>query len=411
LAAQRLNHWLGRVGTSPDRNKQVRCATLISIEVREAGSVTEPHDDRPALVVYVVWHPHAAISIHFAQQIFRELCADPDVPNRRGLGIPVRFRSSVSPDIAPTKIPFGTAKHTAVFVLADDKLVAEQVWRDYVAGLTEGAAPGDLVVGVAITDSSNLPPALGAEQAIRLHAFPPDHQETELLNNVKNDICRLFDPDATKVKVFLSHAKRDGVAITKNVRRHLHEETKLDDFFDDADIPDGTRFAEFITQNAGSLPVLLAIQTDSYGSREWCRLEVLEAKRRRVPIVVLTAIQIGETRSFPYIGNVPVVCWRDQSSLPAVVGALLGEVLRDRYFPERVRALCRQRGISIEHEVFTYPPELLTVLSYRVKTVAEGADVGRYLYPDPPLGAEELELLRQFDPDIDPVTPTVLWAT
>jgi len=373
--------------------------------------LTEPDGDRPALVVYVVWHPDSDGSAELARAIFRELCADPDVPARRGHGIPVRFRTSVSPDEAPAPIPFGAAKHTAVFVLADDKLVADPAWREYVAALADETSPTDLVVAAAMTAPSNLPPGLDAVQAIRLHDVAPEAQEGELLNNVKNDLCRLLDPNAKKVRVFLSHAKRDGLEITTNVRRHLHEKAKLDDFFDAADIPDGARFAEFISETAGSLPVLLAIHTDSYGSREWCRLEVLEAKRRRVPIVVLSAIQIGEARSFPYIGNVPVVCWRDESSLPAVVGALLGEVLRDRYFPERVRAICRQRGISLEHEVFTYPPELLTVLSYRVDTLAAGGTVGRYLYPDPPLGVEELLLLNQLDPEIDPVTPTVLWAT
>lgn len=373
--------------------------------------MTDLDEDRPALVLYVVWHPDAAASAGLASAVFRELCADPDLPNRRGLGIPVRFRTSTDAGRAPAPVAFGSAKRTAVFVLADDHLVAEPVWREYVTQLIKGQGSSDLVVGVAITKASNLPPGLSDVQAIRLDVVAPEHQEIELLNNIKNDLCRLLDPGAEKVRVFLSHAKRDGLEITTAVRRHLHEKTKLDDFFDAADIPDGARFAEFVTESAGSLAVLLAVQTDSYGSRDWCRLEVLEAKRRHVPIVVLAAIQVGESRSFPYIGNVPVVCWRDGSSLPAVVGALLSEVLRDRYFPERVRAICRQRGVSMEHQVFIYPPELLTVLSYRIEAEAGEFPVRSYVYPDPPLGAEELSLLRQFDPDIDPITPTVLWAT
>ena len=373
--------------------------------------MTEPLDSRAPLAVYVVWHPEARDSDEFARAIFRECCADPDMPARRGLGIPVWFRTSVSPAAAPPPVPFGKAKRTAVFVLADDKLVAEPVWRDYVSDLTNSVSSSDVVVGVALTAVSRLPPSLTVVQAIRLSDCDPADREAELLNNVKNDLCRLLKPEAKKVKVFLSHAKQDGLNITMEVRRYLHERTKLDDFFDATDVPDGARFAEFITGNAGSLPVLLAIQTDIYGSRDWCRLEVLEAKRQRVPISVLTAIQRGEVRSFPYLGNVPVVCWHGKASLPVVVGVLLGEVLRDRYFPERVRAICLQRGISMKHEVFTYPPELFTVLSHRVETLAAGGKLGRYLYPDPPLGAEELLLLRQFDPDIDPVTPTVLWAT
>ena len=373
--------------------------------------MTEPLDSRAPLAVYVVWHPEAQDSAEFARAIFRECCADPDMPARRGLGIPVWFRTSVSPTSAPQLVPFGKAKRTAVFVLADAKLVAEPAWRDYVSNLTNSVNSCDVVVGVALTSVSRLPPNLAAVQAIRLLDCDPADRETELLNNVKNDLCRLLKPGAEKVRVFLSHAKKDGLSITKEVRRYLHEQTKLDDFFDATDVPDGARFAKFITENAGSLPVLLAIQTDTYGSRDWCRLEVLEAKRRRVPISVLAAIQRGEARSFPYLGNVPVVCWHGKASLPVVIRVLLGEVLRDRYFPERVRAICLQRGISMKHDVFTYPPELFTVLSHRVETLATGGTLGCYLYPDPPLGAEELLLLRQFDPNIDPVTPTVLWAT
>ena len=373
--------------------------------------MNEPLDSRAPLVIYVVWHPEAQDSAEYARAIFRECCADLDMPARRGLGIPVWFRTSVSPASAPPPVPFGKAKRTAVFVLADDKLVAEPVWRDYVSDLTNSVSSSDVVVGVALTAVSHLPPRLAAVQAIRLPDYDPADREAELLNNVKNDLCRLLRPDAEKVRVFLSYAKQDGLSITTEVRRYLHEQTKLGDFFDATDIPDGTRFAEFITENAGSLPVLLAIQTDAYGSRDWCRIEVLEAKRRRVPIAVLAAIQHGEARSFPYLGNVPVVCWHGKASLPVVVSVLLDEVLRDRYFPERVRAICLQRGISMKHQVFTYPPELLTVLSHRVETLAAGGKLGCYLYPDPPLGAEELRMLRQFDPTIDPVTPTILWAT
>ena len=373
--------------------------------------MTEPLDSRVPLAVYVVWHPAAQEAAKFARAIFRECCADPDMPARRGLGIPVWFRTSVSPTSAPPLVLFGKAKRTAVFVLADDNLVAEPAWRDYVSNLTKSVTSSDVIVGVALTSVSCLPPTLAAVQAIRLLDCDPADREAELLNNVKNDLCCLLKPEAEKVKVFLSHAKQDGLSITMEVRRYLHERTKLDDFFDATDVPDGARFAEFITENAASLPVLLAVQTDTYGSRDWCRLEVLEAKRQRVPISVLAAIQRGEARSFPYLGNVPVVCWHGPASLPLVVGVLLGEVLRARYFPERVRAICLQRGINMTHEVFIYPPELVTVLSHRVETLAAGGTLGRYLYPDPPLGAEELLLLRQFDPNIDPVTPTVLWAT
>ena len=231
------------------------------------------------------------------------------------------------------------------------------------------------------------------------------------MNDAMHDLCRLLDPDAAKVRIFLSHAKEDGLGITTAVRRHLHEVARLDDFFDAADIPDGTRFAEFITESAGTLHALLAVQSDTYASREWCRLEILEAKRRHVPIVVLAAVQTGENRSFPYLGNVPVVRWRGKSSIRSVVQSLLQEVLRARYFPRRVDVISRYHGLNPVEQVYSSPPELLTALSYVSEATAAGRAVGRYLYPDPPLGTEELLLLRQLEPDFDPVTPTILQAT
>lgn len=270
-----------------------------------------PDEVRPILTVYVVWHPDADPCGHLARAMFTGLCADPEMPARRGLGIPVWFRTSSSRDKIPSSIPFGTARHTVVFVLADDHLVADRQWRQYVDEVVGAAGPDDTVVPVAITATQNLPTQLTALQAIRLRGQPETLWATLLLNDALHDLSRRLDPGAAKVKVFLSHAKSDGSRITNAVRRHLHEVARLDDFFDAANIPDGARFADFIMQNAGSLPALLAVQTDSYASRDWCRLEVLEAKRLHVPIVVLSATKEGEARSFPYLGNVPAVRWRE----------------------------------------------------------------------------------------------------
>lgn len=110
------------------------------------------------------------------------------------------------------------------------------------------------------------------------------------------------------------------------------------------------------------------------------------------------------------MGNVPVVRWRGAPALPMVVSALLGEVLRNRYFPLRVKAIGRHHPLGDPHQVLAYPPELLTVLAYRADLRDKGEQLGRYIYPDPPLGSEELEFLRELDPNVEPITPTLLQA-
>src|ERR1035438_753788 len=117
-------------------------------------------DERPSLAIYVVWHPTSDIAATYALSIFRELCSDPDSPAHRGLGIPVRFRTSNDPHTSPNEIPFGLAKHTAVFVLVDDALASAVEWRDFLSGLTNDAGEEDLVVSASLTAPSNLPPSL-----------------------------------------------------------------------------------------------------------------------------------------------------------------------------------------------------------------------------------------------------------
>lgn len=295
-------------------------------------------------------------------------------------------------------------------VLADANLIVDAAWRRYVASLVR-RAPRDLVIPVALAPVEHLPNELTELRTFVLTDVAENDQPIELLNRVMHDISLRLDAGSRRVRVFISHAKHDGLVIASVVRRYLHEVAGLDDFFDTADVSYGSRLADEITRAAGTALALLAIQTDSYASREWCRLEILEAKRRRVPIVVLTAVRVGEHRAFPYLGNVPVVRWNGDSSLPAVVSALLGEVLRTRYFPRRVRHLCRLYGLDPHHQVFAYPPELLTALTHRSDALEAGRTVGHYLYPDPPLGTEELELIRMMDPGLKPVTPTTLWAS
>lgn len=360
------------------------------------------------LTVYFVWHPRSTTGRELATQMFRELCGNPDSPAERGLGIPVRFSTTGEDGGVPNPIPFGTAAHTAVFILADAHLCGEPEWREYADQVVADAAHEDaLVVPVALTAPDLLPRRLQEIQAIRLDQTTDTLRPIMLRQRVVHDLCRLLEPEAGKVRVFISYARGDGSDLARHVRRYLREEAFLDDFFDEADIPDGRRFAEVVQSSVGAAPILVAVHTDAYSSREWCRLEVLDAKRLSVPIVVLTATERGESRSFPYMGNVPAIRWTGGDCLPELVSALLREVLRARYFPLRAKRICTLQGLPT-YETFVHPPELLTALLYR-ESVADVDDrEPRYLYPDPPLGTEELDLLQLLDPENTPLTPTVL---
>lgn len=385
----------------------------------EAGPInthltSKTSHSQPILTVYVVWHPGFKRAVDFISTIYTYLSGQPDFPASRPIGIRVRFRTGVDGKVPPL-IPFGSSRHNAVFILADNSLLADESWREYVEKTVDSVRlTVDRIIPVAIIDPRYLPSKLRAYQAIRLNDISEGSQKNTLLIAMLHDLCRLLDPSHAKVQVFLSHAKHDGVQIASNVRQYLQTVARLDGFFDALDIPDGEPFAEFLIHNVARLPVVLAIETDSYASRDWCRLEVLEAKRHQVPVVVLSAIREGGGRSFPYMGNVPVVrCDEGPERLEILARALLGEVLRHRYFPKTVELLAATKSVRT---VWARPPELVTVVAERMDgttapTISAHSASRYLLYPDPPLGTDELQLLHALDPHLIPVTPTTLEAS
>ncbi len=136
---------------------------------------------------------------------------------------------------------------------------------------------------------------------------------------------------------------------------------------------------------------------------------MLEAKRAGSPVVVLDALQHAEARGFPYLGNAPSVRWQTGSAeaLERLLGVVLHEVLRFRHFPTRVSDLSRAYRLPEDPRVLPAPPELLTVLRARATTPEPPWQL---VYPDPPLGTDELGLIAELAPELTPVTPTALIA-
>src|SRR6185295_282946 len=64
---------------------------------------------------------------------------------------------------------------------------------------------------------------------------------------------------------------------------------------------------------------LVAVLTDTWSSREWCRREVLEAKLAARPLVVVDALEARVIRLFPYLGNAVTLRWRAAIASPDVV--------------------------------------------------------------------------------------------
>ena len=204
------------------------------------------------------------------------------------------------------------------------------------------------------------------------------------------------------VMLFLSHAKADGEELAEALRDHIESTSAVQSFFDANDIAPGFDFRSELEGNI-ERSVLVVLQTDQYASRTWCRREVLWAKSKGCPLVVVNAVRDREDRGFPYLGNAPSlrVDGKDPGWCTQVVGLALREMLRHTWFRANLANLEQVGLVPRGMEPSPCPPEVLTLLTRRTPAPSAGL-----VYPDPPLGAEERILLSRAAPDMTITTPT-----
>jgi hypothetical protein len=393
-----------------------------------SDEIIAPNEYQPRLLIYVVWHPKFERGQKLAENIYAHFSRDPGRTNARGIGIPVFFRSAAGGGgkASPPPIAVDAAQHTAIIVLVDPQMVIADGWDKYVEELWNqaGAVPDrHRLFPVAFDDTAyQLSARIGAVNYIRLQGHSAEAGPGFLLNRLTNELGRLLTQRPTlasveteetkassppKMRLFISHAKLDGEKAALVLRDYIHKNLALDTFFDAIDIAAGFGFENEI--NAGiDTAAFAVVHTDAYASRVWCQHEVIRAKRHGRPIVMIHAIEEGEARSFPYIGNVPTIRWRaeEPARVEAVVGLVLREVLRTEYFQQHFDDLKKLFAVPDTVRALPRAPELLTCLALR----AESDKVPYFVYPDPPLAKQELDLLAELDPKLRLTTPTLLFA-
>jgi len=374
---------------------------------------------RPFLVVYIVRHPHfepgkavaEALYEHFRRKLFENVAG--------GTGLSVIYRS-VPPSgaDAPLSIDFGEGETAAVIVLFDETFAGDKA---YMAWLRETAASvaatglGTRVFPVAmdgaLTRSGMVEQAVrwdkwgGVDEAARIRRLISSltYQFARMLRSYLERLLHPADEDAElerylkKVQVFLSHSKRDddGERIAKVIRQALFDGDGLSSFFDVHDIAPGLPFDKVIL-NQVRVSAVVAIHTDSFSSREWCRREIIEAKRASVPLVIANCLVDLDERGFPYMGNVPVVRMDPAriDRIDDVIGRLLDEVLKDFLWRCRVELVRAEAGARVRF--LPRPPELISLAG--LDRAAHEQTV--LVYPDPPLATEEQRLFEEIAPDV-----------
>lgn len=384
------------------------------------------------LSVYIIWHPDYSNGQLIADYLYSVLCRDFSKPLIRSMGIPVYFRSMVTESSKqPIKIDFSESIYTAVIALVSDEFVVDAEYGNYLENICEecnSISDKRRVYPIAISKNAfNVSERLSTINFIRVVKSINDDGSTDVKGNfcnqikspVLHELSRLLmnmkkatdEKDSltisTPIKLFISHSKHDESKLdAARFRDYINSQTQLKTFFDTNDIAYGSNFGDEIKKAANKHEsALVVFQSDSYSDREWCRIEVLEAKTAGCPIVIVNAIEHGEKRAFPYLGNYPSIRFKD--NFLDIIDLTLEQVLFNLYTKLFLDSLTDLYGIKADR-ILSTSPELFNFIQLKAQALSDGEKYALIVYPDPPLGSEEIDILNKLDSNFHFITPLTL---
>jgi CHAT domain/SLOG cluster2/Caspase domain/TIR domain len=217
-------------------------------------------------------------------------------------------------------------------------------------------------------------------------------------------LMRAFrDGSPRRPQVFISHTKSDGHGLAEQLATQFKMKLKapIDAWYDETDVDRGDELVSQLERAAGD-GVVLVIRTDRYSESPWCGLELLTAKRRRVPLVTLLDGHDGEPTTSTYGGNHRTMVWRRGRDWE-VASRCVQAWLHGHHFTAHAGAALAHAGLPADAEIVARRPELIDLAQ-------PSASSGRRIivYPDPPLAESEVAVLRAAQPSLRLVTPNTM---
>ncbi len=346
------------------------------------------------LATYVLYHSDYSDGEKAFDMIYQLLCRDTERPLTDGIDIPLYLRTGKDGDNIPS-INFDESEKVAIIVLIDENMFCSKVWRDYIDCLADRINDNIKIYGIGLFKYAfEITSKIEKNQEIKLDNGCFEDNWNLIQTRLLESLYRLLTNPEQKIKLFISHAKLDCLSEAKQLCNYLNSSTKLDTFFDEYDILDGNNFAKQIEKSVES-SLLVVFNSDIYTDREWCRNEVLTAKRNDIPTVIVNCVKKRVKRTFPYIGNCPMIQYSTDWSEMIIV--LLKTALNQVY-QTRLLNTIKIADKSID-DIIPHNPELFSFILLS----KEGK---KFLYPEPPLGKEEQSVLTDLNSAISFVTPT-----
>ena len=353
------------------------------------------------------------------------------------LGIQLELFSDTPPQAAPETLD--AFCHTLVVVFADQALLAKTsatLWDWLVRCWAHADASNGrhLMLVVAMDERQGRSftakrPELEALQLLQTHSLGEYAVRPAMLAlRILHESRVLLGDRATAVngqrpgylRLFISHAKMDGLPLAHALKHHIESTGWLEDFYDVDDLPPGRNWQRELEQGVGS-SLIVMLRTEAYDGRYWCKQEVLWADEYATPAVLVDArTNLNHPAGILPFERVPTVRIPD-GNLLRILFLALREGLRFLHFARRVEEMRQSRTLPtpLELRVFSFPPSmsaLLRACRSLTDSTAPDATPRWILYPDPPLRSGLYEAAEALVQSYAPagtrlMTPNTLAAT
>lgn len=348
------------------------------------------------------------------------------------LGIQLEIFSGASPNsVAHTLDSFS---HTLTVVLVDTEFLAksdEALW-DWLAqcSLHTSASNGRHAMLVVAMEERLGDGFAKNRAALATLQWRPVHELGErairpaMLALLVLHECRLLLANALPavagnpagyLRLFISHAKIDGLPLAQALKYQINSIGWLRSFYDADDLPAGCDWQRELERGVGS-SLIIMLRTEAYDGRHWCQQEVRWADEYATPAVLVEArTGLNHPGAALPFDRVPAVRIPD-GNLMRILFLALREGLRFLHFMRLIEEMERCGDLpKSERRVFSFPPSMAALLrACRSLADAKASTNALILYPDPPLRTGVYEaaqsLVAAYSPGTQLVTPNTLAA-
>ena len=189
------------------------------------------------------------------------------------------------------------------------------------------------------------------------------------------------DPER-KIKLFISHAKLDGLPAAHSIKSQLDSLRWLSNFYDARDILPGSQWKRVLKQSVKESAMII-LRTESYEQRPWCLQEVDWADQFGAPAIVvdLRARTLFPREVLP-IFDITTVRIPD-GNLMRILNATMQEAMRIMLFQAAIQLLDEQ-GVCPAKTTIACPRTSLTTLGLACQYTDRDPDkVKHVVVPNP----------------------------